>query len=350
MFKWIPRLLLCLLALSLASWPARAEVNQTNAQETNANLNHVASDDDIEAATTSGMTAIMNLAALNIPGAIKFGYKGYGEYKNSRKLDKLEAHNQRLQVSMGSLGSPVLKGGTGYDGQGKIDGKSGISGKPEGFARIKPDFLYRGEAAKVAEEFEKKSGMKREEFLQHLAAAQTAKLNYNDPELLSKILARAEIFKSRIPNKEFREGLDRAMMLVPGESTRAALLDKARAFFLSDNNEPPPNSLADLTSGTANAPVAAAHKAAAPVPAQEAQASVAITQVERKPAAALPAYKKGEVGLYIGMDQAADPAAINEFLQAGRLDSESESLFKRVSSRYRALTPAISPGYPKSGG
>jgi hypothetical protein len=130
------------------------------------------------------------------------------------------------------------------------------------------------------------------------------------------------------------------MMFVPGPDARMAILDKLKSFYFSDNKD-------------SGLPALQASEHVAKENAVTAVASVheAVTQEANKAAdravASLPEYKKSEVGLFLGAED-ANSGAINEFLQSGRLDADSESLFKRISSRYRALTPTIVPGYKKA--
>ncbi len=169
-----------LFLLSPASATAE-EFTQAGAQNTAANLNNRGSDDSLEASSNSAMVAIMNLAALNIPGAFSNGYRAYGQYINSEKLDELESKNLRRKNSMASLGAGMTGGANSSTGSGGKNG-GGITGTT--FSRLDPAFMYKGEANDIASEFEKRSGMKREEFLRHLGSATDSDITFQDPNLL----------------------------------------------------------------------------------------------------------------------------------------------------------------------
>lgn len=215
--------------------------------------NRVASDDSMKSSTTFAMSALMDLASLKIPAAVNNGMTAYGKYRNSETLDKLGDLNQARAASMASIGN-----GT---GSGKIE-KTQTS-----FRRLGTGFLREGPAAEVAAEFEKRSGMTREKFMQHLSSVSEKKISRNDPQLVDKVLTRFEGFIADIPNPEFKGNLQKAVNMVPS-TVRTGLIGKAVAKFASVVSAANASSstVSDVSAADLGAAGAAA-TAAAPAPA-----------------------------------------------------------------------------------
>ncbi|RZA09395.1 MAG: hypothetical protein EOP11_01825 [Proteobacteria bacterium] len=209
--------------------------------------NRTGSDQSMQSSSTFAMSALMDLASFKIPAAVNNGMTAYGKYRNSETLDKLGDMNQANAASMASVGN-----GT---GAGKLV-KTQTS-----FRRIGTSFMKEGPAAEVAKEFEKRSGMSREKFMQHLSAVSEKKISRNDPQLVDKVLTRFEGFIADVPNAEFKGNLQKAVNMVPA-TVRTGLIGKAVAKFASvvsasNANTAPVSdiSAADLASaGSANAP------------------------------------------------------------------------------------------------
>lgn len=316
-------------------------ISQADAQHTASTTNRRGSDDDQDEAYRNAMKAFMNLAALNIPGAISKGYEAYGNYINSEKLDDLEAKTKRLKGLMTSADTAgLLSGVTGAKGLAANDKDSGVSGKKTvtTLSRLDPSFMYKGETAAVAEEFEKRSGMKREEFFKHLAAATDAQYTYDDPELYSKLEQRFQAFKASIPNKDFRDGLERAENLVP-VAIRQKMLGEAMAFY-KDSWKNTGSQMAAAPAAPSTEP--SAPNAAVPVTAPSLSMAAEAPKAERAPASAAPE-KQGsypdKMGFYIGLKD--NPDALKDFMQASNLMADNETIFKAVSARYRKLTPGL---------
>ncbi|MGE3263021.1 MAG: hypothetical protein AB7K68_14665 [Bacteriovoracia bacterium] len=327
------------LGLGLVFSPLAFAISQADAQHTASTTNRRGSDDDQDEAYRNAMKAFMNLAALNIPGAISKGYEAYGNYINSEKLDDLEAKTKRLKGLMTSADTAgLLSGVTGAKGLAANDKDSGVSGKKNvtTLSRLDPSFMYKGETAAVAEEFEKRSGMKREEFFKHLAAATDAQYTYDDPELYSKLEQRFQAFKASIPNKDFRDGLERAENLVP-VAIRQKMLGEAMAFY-KDSWKNTGSQVAAAPTAPSTEPAAPNVVASAPNPPAVAEAP----KTERAPASTAPE-KQGsypdKMGFYIGLKD--NPDALKDFMQADNLMADNETIFKTVSARYRKLTPGL---------
>ncbi|MCO5142530.1 MAG: hypothetical protein M9962_05515 [Oligoflexia bacterium] len=294
-------------------------IDQSTAQINNANLNFGASDDSMEAATNSAMKAVMNVAALNIPGAIYNGYKGYSEYTNSERLDELELKNKYLRNKMRSNGS---------------NGASLLASKPTTFSRLNKDFLYKGEMNDTASEFEKKSGMSREDFFNHLSSATDSDISWEDPDLQQKLEARFEAFTAAIPNKEFSDGLKKAANLVPN-AQRVQILGELFAKYESAWGGDGGAAYADAGSSNIAPPVATSEQ-----PQQQVANNPIAPEpnVNREIANTPTAYQENDMGLYIGIE--GNPKDLADLLGANS-SKENLSIFQIVNKKYRDLTPRL---------
>lgn len=330
-----------------SSWAE--DFNQASTQNKAAKVNNRGSDDSMEAATDSAMIAIMNAAALNIPGAFSWGYKGYGQYINSEKLDDLEARTLKLRGKMNSVGTSIVKSGGGGGGNGDDRKGSDVSGNTS-FSRLDPGFLRKGRSAEISEEFEKQTGMPREEFLGHLSSATDSDLSYDDPNLMQKIEGRYQQFKSRIPNEKFRKGLETAETLVPAPMRNEALgkLAKMYSDAWSDDGKSP--AIASEPATPAPAVVAAQPQMVRPgadpnspgsfnAPASAVSDSSA-QDMARKIASTDPNYRveRNVAGMFIGIGGKNAQEALNEFLET---PSDNDTIFLKVTKRYRVLTPGL---------
>jgi hypothetical protein len=302
--------MLLLLAHSLAFAEG---VNQNTAYLDTDVKNRAASDTSMQHSTGYAMNALMDLGNLNIKSAVNNGMNAYGKYRNSETLDKLGDINFNQANALSSVGS---------------EGASAAPRKTDTtFRRLDPSFLRKGEMDKVATEFEKKSGMKRETFLNQLSEVSEKKIRRSDPQLVDKVLGRFESFISKIPNKDFRDNLQKGVNMVP-QSMRTGIISKAVAKFS--------NALAPEA-----APAPAEQLAAAP-----AEAPVAAAAEEEAPAVELPPPPVATVAEAPLVREPASEEAnlLGNIIQAA-LDEQSQdpTIFQIVSRRYRLLTPAISP-------
>jgi hypothetical protein len=281
-------------------------------------MNNHASDDSLKASSTSAMVAIMNLSALNIPGAFSNGYKAYGQYLNSEKLDDMEAHAKENKGRLASMGA------------GGAASQSTEGARPTTFSRLDPSYLHEGQASEVAAEFEKRSGMSRDEFLHQLGSATDSDLTYEDPDLMQKLDARFNAFTQSIPNEGFRKGLKAAKNMVPA-SMRQEALNKLASLYNETWKDAPPAANGEAPVFTAaNTPVAPASAPAEETP-----------PAERAPASETPAALAGKNGgMLLGIDQ--DPDALRDLLgSADNSDEGALTIFEKVSRRYRLLSPAL---------
>lgn len=321
-FKILPAILLSFVL------SARADIStQKGAQETAKAGNNTASDRSMHGATDHAMLALMNLASLNIGGAVMNGLTAYGHYNNSESLDELAAKNKVNAGSLSSLGNNV--GGSATTSQG-----------PEGadattFRRLDKAFLYQGKTNEIAGEFEKRTGMEREKFLDALAAISESKLAPDDPMVAEKAIGRFRAFVDTVPNPEFKAGLNKAIDLVP-ETFQKGLVAKAisKAInIMADVNDPAGVPEAQLAGEEKMAPAEGARNLAAAQPAAEAPPQTAAPSEEAK-------IHVAEQNLFINMDPSEAPLKEVYGLDPNAA-AEDRSIFAMVTHRYRELAPNL---------
>ncbi|MGZ3732049.1 MAG: hypothetical protein ACXVCG_22700, partial [Bdellovibrionota bacterium] len=185
--------------------------NQKDSQVNNYNNNSTGSDDSLRSGVPCAMQALMDLANSKLPSAVKNGYCAYGKYRNAENLDHLKDQNAMLANAMVSAGAePVFK----------------VIRTDTTFRRLDPSFLRQGDASKISGEFERETGMKREDFLTQMANASEQKIKRSDPMMIDKALSRLEGFLQKIPNAEFRKNAEKNIALVP-DTMRRGLVAQA---------------------------------------------------------------------------------------------------------------------------
>lgn len=311
--------------------PARASgTNQNTALLDNDSKNRQGSDKSLENSATYAMTALMNLASSNVPGAIKNGTTAYGKYRNSETMDKIGDQSFNAAASLSSVG------GSEVSAPRKTDTT---------FRRLDPKFLRTGEAAKVAEEFEKKSGMSRDQFLQVLADVSEQKIPRNDPQLVDKVLSRYESFAAKIPNAEFRNNLQKAAKAVPSTMRNGLIAQAVSKFsnFVADLTGPS----SDVSAATPPAPETAA-AAGTDTPGASQAASEAFTGESRAPASGAGAENPltlGTLSAPVAEGKSTGAAAALTGIVQAAIETQGQDLtiFQIVSRKYRALTPTLRP-------
>lgn len=362
-------LVLCLaLASSAHAQPSRdynyknKEINQTDSQGYSANNYYNGSHDSEDEGYRNGMRAMNRLASLDIGGAIHYGYKGYGNYINSENMDDLDSvsHNRRGKMSSAGMGAV---GGSGASGSGVVNGDYSNGLGPEREAAKLPSgamgkakengessitrrkwgdsdrgFLYRGETGEVAAEFEKRTGMSREEFANHLSSIVDARLTFDDPELMNKLEQRFVAFKAGVRNPDFKSKLEKVHSMF-SFAKKTEMLQEAAAFFnkhrvkpgdqgqmVAGNAQPAPQAAVPDSGNAAGADRGPASDAAtAPTPAVAAQSA------DPKQAR----LTKEQMGMYLGLEKQH-----GDELQE-LMNSAEDTIFKVVSKRYRKLTPGL---------
>lgn len=328
---------------------ANAPLNQRDLQVISRQVNDKGSDESLKNSTVFAMQALMDLSQTKLPSAMKNGYQAYGKYRNSENLDRMKDINALNANSLSSIGSGTVT----------LPTKTNTT-----FRRLDASFLHQGEAGKVAAEFEKQSGMKREVFLTQMAETSEFKIRRSDPQMIDKAFGQLEKFIDKIPNKEFRKNVEKNIHMVPETMRRgmvAQAVTKLAGFFADAGGAGAPaldSTITDKTpaqlasaggAGSLGAPVAANSDA---------------KKDERKPAAAgdlgqrqpLTAKEKslrdgnalGSVVLSALQTQVREPKAevtpveVVEEQAAPQLTDGELTIFQQVTKRYRILTPLIS--------
>lgn len=328
-------LFLLIVGFLLASLPALA-TSQVDSMIEAINLNKQASDQSLQNSTTSAMKALMDLGEHNRTGAMSNGYKSYGQYRNSEDLDTLRLKNAISTLKLDSAGQSTLARKT------PPIQVAPISDFETSYQRINPAFLRQGDAGKVADEFERKTGMGREIFLKQLSLASDNQIYPDDPRLMDKVLSRFEGFVKEIPNAKFRANVENEIKGVP-QTFRTGLVAKAVGKF------------AALFSGASvggDAPSFAAK--AKSVKLETPSSSVAINQggtpvrpisngapedsALPRNTASLHARDSG----YRGVDKENwGTDGMGGVIQTALNEQREETIFKQISRRYRALTERI---------
>lgn len=283
-------------------------------------INKAASDESLQHSTTNAMKALLELNKHNRPGAMSSGYKSYGQFRNSEDLDHLRLKNAISTLRMDSAATNLPQ-------------RSGWIAPPlsdfmTSFRRLDTKFLREGEAGKVADEFEKKSGMKREAFLKVLAHASDNAIYPDDSQLVDKVLSRLEGFVKEIPNPEFRGNIEREIQSVP-QTIRTGLVAKAvgkfTAFFAGASMSP---SEAMLAPKESKDPVTTlAPPAATAVKAEKASIDPPVSAVRN------PAFLSDAV--------ANSTDTLGRVIEAALEEQKADSIFKQISKRYRILSPQL---------
>lgn len=328
--KALPALALFHASFALAAPPV---VTQTNAQQLAQDLNRKGSDDSMESSTTSAMKALMHFANSEMPSAVSNGMTAYGKYRNSENLDKLGDQNILNEVKMASMGGGPVSGVS--------NARTGTS-----FRRLDPAFLRKGEAGKIADEFERQSGMKREDFLKELAAVSEKKISRRDPQLMDKVLSRFESFAAKIPNQEFRKKVEAGINRVPA-TVRNGLISKAISKFSGffGGGEPAPAAGAAVSSVPAPASTTSTTPPAAEAPAAEASVAAADNMVPTQEGDRLPSAVGGS--RLPPIDQRSDMLA-STINAAIHTQSVEPTIFDIVSRKYREFTAVLGKKPPQN--
>jgi hypothetical protein len=337
------------------------EINQKDAGGYASNNYWNGSGDSKDEGVRNAMRALNHLAALDIGGAVHYGYKGYGNYINSQKMDDLDSAAWKSKGSMDSIGSPLLSGasgnGAGQNGGGNpsalgperdpahlpagSNGAKDASGESSvtshKLADMDRSFLYRGETGDVAAEFEKKSGMSREEFFNQLANAEASGLSWDDPNLMEKGEALYQRFISKIPNKDYRTNLERAHSLFT-LAKKMQIMEEAAAFYKKMRwGDGSPSKVANDANGNGSGAAeqaAAAGQGAPDAGRAPASAEPAAVVAAKEATDEKPKLSKEQMGMYLGLE-GSHGDDLKDFI------GPDDTIFHLVSKRYRKLTPMM---------
>ena len=310
-------------------------------------MQKAASDASLQNATVSAMRGLMDLAAQKRASAIQNGYKAYGQYRNSEDLDVLRMKSRLNFYKAAAKAENVVISSA---GKFKVEP---LSDYKTSFGRLDPKFLREGEAGKVADEFEKKTGMKRDNLLKIMAKASESQISYSDPKLVDKVIARFEGFLKEIPNDDFRKDVQKTIDQVPA-TVRTGMIAKGvqkiaeiMAKMPADKSDlvakvAPPADTERKPAASVAVVAEAAPAATAPTPASEEE-----SEADR---AARQAAATGNVKMlptesgYKGLDKEsfAKGDMLGSVMQTALEEQKEDTIFKQVSKRYRAMTPQLS--------
>ncbi len=309
--------------LSVAA-PATETLSQADAQKIAAQVNELGSDQSLRSSATTAMQALIKFGDRDITGAIGSAYQAYGKFKNSENLDRLRKQGLLTKAAMGSAGSSNL-----------TESEAAFLGSSTSFRRLNPSFLSSGEDGKVAAEFEKKTGIPRNNFLSTLTSVAENKLYASDPALAEKIDSEFENFTAKIPNSEFRAKVIAAADLVPKLSRHKLVMQSVQKFLLLASEF-----RSEISGGEAPKP-------GQPPPQNEAGRNPAATPggaVETTPSKEVYALLHPISLNYDELDAELGPGGQKlDSVVKGAIEfgSENETIFQIVSRRYRIMAPSL---------
>ncbi|MGZ3736255.1 MAG: hypothetical protein ACXVC0_14910, partial [Bdellovibrionota bacterium] len=261
------------------------------------------------------------------------GYKAFGEYRTSQDLDRDRMRNRIHQIDLFTsnltVNSPVPAWAASTEDYRTT------------YARLDPHFLREGEAGKIADEFEKKSGMSREHFLKRMAETSESAISADDPNLTSKVMKRFSRFVDEIPNEEFRNRVQEQIDNTSGSSRTAMIMNGAKHVFevLAAKGINLGHKLADLKNTDSAEPDRA--PAAVAAPAASSPDAVQASHHEEVAPNFIEHMAPRDAD-FRGLDHekfAGDP--LGRIMQTA-LDEQAETtIFKQVSNRYRAIAPLL---------
>jgi hypothetical protein len=323
-----------------ASGPAFADYSQAAALLEAANVQKQGSDSSLQNSTTQAMQGLMDLAAQKRASAIQHGYKAYGQYLNSEELD-----NNRLvsKTRFYDIYTSARRDGVKPALKFEIEPTESYTTT---YNRLDPKFLYEGEAGKVAAEFERKSGMKREAFLKIMARASESTISPSDPKMVDKVFTRFEAFVKEIPNDDFRKSVEKAIQEVPA-TVRSGMIakgvQKVAELMAKGSGDKNNLALAPKADFTERKPAASVAVAAVSLPAEEAPTLAAATESPPEPGAINMKMMVPSESGYRGLEKEKFTGdLIGSVMQTALDEQKEETIFKQVSKRYRALTPKLS--------
>lgn len=184
------------------------ELNQVSALEQVELQYKIAMERSFQGSTTSAMQALLDLESSKLTGAFKNGYKAYQQYLESEKYEHLSYQSAKKRLSLGGAQDlPSI--------QSKLGPVSEDARAKEKLTKYDRKFLYKGTSGDVAAEFEKRTGMPREEFFTFMVVAAEKKIHPTDPNLFSESTRRFNALVGAIRNQKFKENVKHAASLVP---------------------------------------------------------------------------------------------------------------------------------------
>jgi len=287
------------------------------------------SDASLKQSTTSAMRGLMDLSEQKRASAIQHGYKAYGQFVNSEDMDYMNLKNQLTYYKLHTENILNSKAGSAS--------RAPLEIVKTTYNRLDTQFLREGEAGKVADEFEKKSGMKRDQFLKIMARASESTISPSDPKLVDKVISRFEGFVKEIPNAEFRQGIEKSIQDVPA-SVRTGLISKG-VQKIAEIMAKMPSEKGEIAIATSKPETIERKPATIP----EEAPRVIIAAVEPLE------HQTGVINMvpnesgYRGLEKEKFSGdVIGSVMQTALDEQKEETIFKQVSKRYRAMTPMLS--------
>lgn len=322
------------LSVSFAGAAPALDLNQVEAQEVAAKANAMGADQSLQASTTKAMQALIQFSDSDLTGAVKSAYHAYGSFKTAEDLDRVRKRNILTKAGMGSDGTVSVS-----------EEDAAFLASRTSYRRVDASFLTQGEASKIADEFEKKTGIKRKDFLDQLAGVSEAKLFVSDPKLAEKVSSDFNSFVEKIPNAEFKAKVKSAVALIP-DLTKSQLLMQAvqKAVQIASKTMPSASDL-QLAENVRVGPPAEKKVEEVRAPAGVAAAPEAAPEDEEKKDEEL------EIAPRVNLtsDQMArsygretgDPVLGSVVRAAMGEARDEETIFRIVTKRYRILTPQL---------
>lgn len=331
--------ILFLLAFFCALSPVQSfadELSQAEAMYQASLVQKAGSEAALRQSTTNAMKGLMDLAAQKRASAIENGYKAYGQYVNSEDMDYMNLKNQLGYYKIYTHAAQASASGTSK--------ARTLDPVTLGYGKLDPKFLREGEAGKVADEFEKKSGMKRDQFLKIMAKASASTISPRDPKLVDKVISRFEGFVKEIPNDEFRQSIEKTIAEVPS-TVRTGLISKGVQKIAEIMAKMPPEKNAPaLAIKAPDSPERSPAAAVAIVAGPEATPVAGVTPIiaETEPGLIGMKMVPNESG-YKGIDKEKFGVdVLGSVMQTAIDEQKEETIFKQVSKKYRAMTPKLS--------
>lgn len=348
------------LALLLAFGAGTAAADDQLSSQQNASTTHNnGSNDSLNESYGNALTAVSNFFDMNIPGAVSYGLKAYGQYRNSNQMDDLRDKNNRLANSMASMASSSVTGGADSSAFGVSRMGTIVPGSAPGqtyaspYARLDPSFLHQGETGAIAAKLEKMSGMNRDKMLALMADVHARSLSPTDPGFIPWAMKTYKEVTAKMPDEEFRgklESLGGYLETAVNSGFAKATLGKFIAMDTKGGKDAKSMVAEEKTAGPAPASVATATPAPAATSAASDPSFQPVTGVRPEDASGMSESQRfsnrGVVAKLddskVGMDHLTTAVPVDGYLgdmiRAGSAESAQPSLFQMVSNKLKEMS------------
>lgn len=188
---------------SLLTLTCSQAANQRNSRLDAAGTHEMHADQSMQGSTIRAMQAMNALGAGDYSGAKRYGEESYAMYNDAKLMNALADKSEIEAMRSRS----------------NLDPKEvfGFQFRRTTYANLKPDFLYQGEAAKVARQFEKNTGMSRSKFLKAMSVTTEKPLTGSETSQYLQAFGRFKQFVATIPNEKFRKKLQKNINKLPAK-------------------------------------------------------------------------------------------------------------------------------------